>query len=470
MTSPVVFVIPPKKNLSVAYPLGLAYIASILKKNHYGVRIFDFSQKFYSTQKCIKEIVKVKPDFIGLSIHSFNYNVSKEIIFDIKKLLPQTKIIIGGPHISALPKFSLYDLGADFAIVGEGEFVTLELIKRINANYHCFNDIKGLAFWRENIPILNPGCNMVDNLDDLPFPAWEIAPPNTWKDIAGHLYYKKFPVAPLITSRGCPYNCYFCASHVIHGSKFRKRTAQNVVDEIQFLVRTYGAKEITIFDDTFTEEKQHAIEICEAIIRRKLNIIWRTAVGLRLDTLDEEILDIFKRSGCYQLGFGIESFSQNILNRIKKPIVKPKILEKIKIIKKFNIETFGYFILGLPEDTEESIKETIEIARNSDLDYLSFTHAIPFPGSELFKKRYNESDLKSIHWDNFYVYTHNPFDISKIAPGKLKHLFFYAYISSYTKFRRFKKILKNVLKFNPVVLKKLIRFICYVFKNYFQKN
>ena len=299
----IVLIFPPISIFPAMYPVGLGYIAAILKQNNYPVRILDYSKVASSLDYSIREIVNIRPDFIGITVYTFAHNIVKRMISEIRRLLPKAKIIIGGPQASALPKFSLEDMKADFAVVGEGERVMLEIVKRVESNYNYFDDIKGLAFWRDGNPVFNPGCNLIEDLDNLPFPSWELMPPNKYNYAAVDVMPKRFPAAPISTSRGCPYECTFCGSHPIHGRGFRKRSAQNVADEIEFLVSNYGVREINLLDEAFSEDRMHAISICEEMIKRKLDIVWRPLAGLRLDTLDDELLEIFKASGCYQLGF-----------------------------------------------------------------------------------------------------------------------------------------------------------------------
>ncbi len=466
-TSVVLLAFPPARLFCVTYPLGVAYMASSLKQKRYFVTILDHAKDFCSLDKSIEEIVSLKPDFVGITIYSFNYSAAKKIISGIKKISPKTKILIGGPHVSALPKFSLEDTRADFAVIGEAENVMVEIISRVVAGNNSFDDIRGLVFWRDRTTVLNPGCNLITDLDNLSFPAWECLSPVKYNDTGSQVFCKNIPIAAVITSRGCPYSCAFCGSHLIHGRELRKRSFRNVVDEIQFLVKKYGVREINFYDDAFSEDQEHAVNICEEILKRNLDISWKATVGLRLDTLNDELLSVFRASGCYVLCFGIESFSDDILCRVKKPINKPEIIEKIQMIKRYKIDAFGYFILGLPGETEESAKETIRFARSSPLDYITVAHAVPLPGTAVFKKKYKESDLYAIDWDRFYLYTNQPFGLSSVTNNKLKKLFLLAYISFYFKFCRLKKIAYDSFQYKHPNALKIIKFIWFIFRNLF---
>jgi radical SAM superfamily enzyme YgiQ (UPF0313 family) len=374
-------------------------------------------------------------------------------------------MIVGGAHVSALPKESLEDLLCDFIIVGEAERVFVEVIKRMGAGQHSFMDMKGFAFWDGGKAVFNPGVNIIEDLDSLPFPIRGPFSNRKNDDVGGDIFSLRSPVATLLTSRGCPHHCTFCATHLVHGRNFRKRSVTNVVDEIEFLVKERGIQEINIVDDTFSEDRTHAAGICEEIIRRKLDIVWRTAVGLRVDTLDRDLLAVFKASGCYKLALGIESFSPDILKDIKKPVTRSQIEEKIALIKSFQIDVIGYFILGLPKDTEESVWETIRFARDSDLDFPYFSHAIPFPGTEIFKQRYKDEDVGRMDWNHFNTFTSYSFNLSEIPPKRLKMLYFLGYFLCYFKIKRIKAALRSLIFYKKKKFFKIFSFLYKIIRN-----
>ncbi len=446
MKSRIVFVASPTRGgLTIGYPLGLTYISAVLRKNDYDVSIHDYTTYSHGFDRFIKEIKAKSPDFIGFMVYTRSYNEVKKMISMLRFQIPRAKIMIGGPHVSALPVHSLVDLNADFAVVGEGEYLTLDIINKLGSNCNNFDDAKGLAFWKDNKPVLNPGCNLIHDLDELPFPSWDLLSFNDYEDIVGHAFFKAKPIAPLMTSRGCPHQCSFCASHVIHGKKFRRRSARNVVDEVEFLIKNYGIKEINIIDDTFSEAQEHALGICEEIIKRKLRISWKAPIGLRADTINDDLLKVFKASGCYSVSIGIESFNDKVLLEMKKPLSKSHLADKICMVRKYGIETVGFFILGLPEDTEDSIRETINFANKSMIDFPTFTQAVPLPGSDVFKQKYANVDLNKIDWDNFNYTTRFPPTVCEVPSNKLKKLYSIAYLSCYLSPKRIFKVLTYIL-------------------------
>ncbi len=466
MKSRVVLIASPgKTSFSMGYPLGISYISAVLKNNGNDVSIYDFSSYAYPVDRFINEIKEKNPDFVGLTVFTYYYNEAKKMISLLRRAIPRAKIVIGGPHVSALPVYSLVGLNADFGIVGEGEYAFLDIIRTIESNCHNFDNIAGIVYWKDNKPILNSGCNLIRNLDELPFPAWDLLSFSKYEDITGQVFFKAKPIAPLLTSRGCPHLCSFCASHVIHGRNLRRRSFLNVVDEVEFLIKNYGVKEININDDTFSEIQDHALSICKEIIKRKLRISWRASAGMRADTLNEELLRVFKASGCYSLSLGIESFNDKVLLKARKPLLKSQLKDKIRMVREFGIEVVGFFILGLPEDTENSIRETIYFAKNSQLDFPIFSQAVPLPGSDIFNQKYSQEDLIKFDWDSFDFNTNFPFGISEVAPAKLKKLYSVAYLSCYLVPRRILRIVTYFLYKRKIKILKLIKTGYYILRN-----
>jgi radical SAM superfamily enzyme YgiQ (UPF0313 family) len=318
-------------------------------------------------------------DCVGISVLS---SYLKESISISKLLKAQGKtVIIGGPHVSALASEALKETGADFAVCGEGEIPFSLLIDAISGGRD-----------RPLIPgVLTPfdkeavvKLNFIDDLDSLPFPDWAQINPRDYKKAPHGGLIKKFPVAPVVTSRGCPYECTFCASPKLWDRKIRFRSPENTVDEISYLVKNFGVKEIHFEDDNLTLKKEHITGICELILKRKIKINWATPNGVRADSLDAGMLSLMKKSGCYYLAFGIESANFGILNNIKKHTKIEIIQRAIDLSRREGILTQGFFIFGLPGETRETIRETINFAKQSGLDRAQFLLLDVLPGSELW--------------------------------------------------------------------------------------
>lgn len=420
----ILLIVPPNfynkgENYHITVPLGLAYIAAVLEKKH-EVQILDsviespLPEKISKTMfrvglepAAIREKIKAfAPDVVGITS---SYTVQQQSVFtcaETVKGLGDIPVIVGGANASALPEEILKNnKSIDYLVIGESEDSISDLIDCLEHNKDV-SGIDGLGYRRENEICVNPKTNYREDLDALPFPARHLLPMEKYFQAGKEhaLFSKRKPHTTIITSRGCPLKCVFCSIHSVWGRKWRARSANNVVDEIEELVNTYGIKEIHFEDDNLTVQKDRALEICDEILRRKLDITWTTPNGVYVGSLDEELLKKMKLAGCYRLFLGIESGNQYVLNKIigKRASLK-KIREVIAILKKLKISTTGFFVIGLPGETKENINETIDFMLKADFDHALLSIATPYPGTDLHKICQEEN------------YITNP-DISQLKP------------------------------------------------------
>ena len=360
-------------------PLGLGYIAAVLKKEGYPVRIIDSLVENLTLNKFIDKIKKYNPDVIGLTVHSINYNSILKFGNLIKRLNKDIKIVVGGPHISADPLGSVKDSPFDFGVYGEGEYTYLELIEALEKN-RKLNNINGLIYKKNNKVIKNLPRAPIKNLDEMPFPARELFPPLE-KYKLSIFYYKKFPVTTQITSRGCPYHCIFCDNNVF-GYTFRGHNPEYVVNEMELLRYKYKMKEIMFYDDTFTLNKKRVLDICDEIIKRKLDLIW--SAGARVNTVDKNLLSKMKKAGCWNVSYGIETGNPRIMKFIKKGIDLSQVRKIVKESVDVGLEVRGLFMLGHPTETSKTLRDTIEFAKSLPFHSVNFTITHPVMGTELY--------------------------------------------------------------------------------------
>jgi len=261
--------------------------------------------------------------------------------------------------------------------------------------------IKGIVF-RDGLKIVRtPPREYIEDLDTLPFPARHLFPPLSKYT---RFYYKSSPLATIITSRGCPYQCTFC-DRTVFGNRVRIRSIENVLDEIEMLVRDCGVREVNIVDDLFTMTPRRVEEFCHGLLSRKLKISW--ACFSRVDSVTPDILKTMKEAGCWMLGYGIESGNQRILDKIKKNVTLETIEKAVKWTRKMNIRTVGFFIFGLPGEDETSIRNTLRFANKLLLDRAAFSILLPLPGSELYKTTLTKGgivqDTKYRYCGNLYL-------------------------------------------------------------------
>lgn len=389
---------PEYKNTWAAPPLGLGYIASVLIKDGHEIYFHDFTLKPASSLAIKKIICDINPDLVGISVMVRALPQTKTLVSLIKEI-SAIPVVLGGPQATIEPEFTLRYTNADFAIVGEGEEAILDLIRGLKTNE--LNHIGGLAWFNKDREfILNPEREFIKNLDDLPIPYWDLISPLKYNLIPALTPVKSSPIAPIITTRGCPYECSFCAGPLMWKRTFRARSAKNIVDEIELLINKYKVKQIFLSDDNFTLIREHAINMCKEIIKRKINIHWACPNGIRIDKVDNELLQLMKKAGCYLVGFGIESGNQEILNEASKQMDLRRVRDVVSMAKKNKIITYGFFIIGLPGETRGSIRNTIDFAKSLPLDRAWFNILVPYPGTKVFDMYRKNKAVNDIDWEN----------------------------------------------------------------------
>lgn len=381
-------------------PLGLGYIAAVLLKEGFEVKVIDGDALGVDENYIAKEAIEIEPDIIGITAMTPQINRAWRIAQLCKDKLPKSKIILGGVHSTILPQESIAKDFIDIIVIGEGEHTMKELAVAFRENFSLDN-IRGIVFKENGRVITTSPRELINNLDNLPYPARELFP---FPEKYSPGYYRRLPYATVLTSRGCPGSCTFCNKSVF-GSRFRARSAENVVDEISYLNLSYGIEEFHISDDNFSTDKKRALDICNLIIERKLNIVWACSNGIRIDFVNQELLDKMKKSGCYRVAFGIESGSPKILENINKKITLKKIEEVVEMAKRSRLITVGFFMVGNYGENEETIQESIDFMKKLDLDYAQFTIATPYPGTTLGGQVSEEGRIFANNWEDYDIYT-----------------------------------------------------------------
>jgi len=312
----------------------------------------------------------------------------------IKEKFPKILIVVGGPHITALPSISLKEFPCfDIAVIGEGEETMLEICQHRKNNIK-FKGIKGIAHRRKNKIIIEKTRPLISNLDILPFPA---------RQLVDMKLYKGFTI---MTTRGCPYNCIFCAGHLNYHNRIRFRSSQNVIKEIKECIKKYNAKHFMIMDDTFTLNKKLVYEICDGL--KRLNVSW--FCNTRVNTINKELLNKIAESGCTRISFGVESGSSRILKLIKKGITVEQVKEAFRLAHKSRIKFVDatYIVGSHPTETMEDIKMTINLINETKPDRISVSIIVPFPGTELYEIMRKEGYLRSRNWNSFVIFGKTP--------------------------------------------------------------
>lgn len=376
-------------------PLGLAYLASYLLKHRYSVKILDalfsgekrkIGKKFrlgLTDKEIKKEIQEYGPGIIGISQMFTPYAQDSHRVARIaKKVNPQITTVLGGAHVSIEPQAVLKDQNVDIAVRGEGEITLLELVKALEKK-KSLNQVTGITYRNRGI-VQNPPTPFVKDLAELPFPAWHLLPLKLY-DRPDDPSVMRHPLVSMITSRGCPGKCVFCSIHAVWGHAWRGRKARNVADEIELLIKKFGIREIHFQDDSMSLDKKRMKEICDEIIKRKLNFKWATPNGIAYWTLDTPLLKKMKRAGCYRITFGIESGDPKTRKWIGKPYRLSQVKKLTRKANQLGFWTIATYILGFPYETKKQIKKTINFAIKSDVDFALFYRLNPLPGTPVYQ-------------------------------------------------------------------------------------
>lgn len=369
-------------------PLGISYVAAACELAGAEVRIFDYIVRKYSPEKLAKEIELFAPDAIGTTAVTMNYKKAAEIISTAKHIKPSLVTLIGGPHVSFDVENTLNDYPAvDIVVIGEAEQTLAELVPSL-LDKDKWKTIQGIAFKDSGDIIRTEARPHLDDLDKLPLPARHLLPMSRYQALG-------FPVS-IITSRGCPNKCIFCLGRKMVGFKVRYRSTQRVVDEIESIL-AYGIDFINIADDLFTANKKRVKSFCDEIKNRGLTFQW--SVFARVNTVDEEILNLMKDAGCHSVSFGIESGNQDMLDRVRKGITLPQVREAAAVCKKAGIIAHGSFLAGLPGESLETLQASKKLSDEIDILY-GFHFLAPFPGTTV-RENIAEYDLEIISddWD-----------------------------------------------------------------------
>ena len=375
-------------------PLGLAYLAAVLERGGHSVRIIDAQALGILLPQIKREIERDQPDIVGVTSTTPTMREALAIVEATKEACPGAITVVGGPHVTFLPAETLRECPQlDVVCVGEGERTMHELTQTIERKASLAN-VRGIVYRSGDHIVKTPPQPLIDDLDSLPFPARHLLPMDRYTILG-----KKSLIGHIMTSRGCPFNCTFCASSLLFGKRFRGRSPKNVVDEIEQVVSKYNPGSIEFSDDEFTLDRKRAEDICEEIKRRGLGILW--ACSSRVDTVSRELLRKMRAAGCFLIYYGVESGSQRILNLVRKGTRIKRVIDAIKWTKEVGIETLASYIIGFPGETKEDIEKTITFAKRLSTDYAQFSLATPYPGTELYDSAKEKGLLLTEDWSQY---------------------------------------------------------------------
>ncbi|GAF69401.1 unnamed protein product, partial [marine sediment metagenome] len=347
-----------------------------------------------------QKILSLGPDIVGLSVGTVAVNNSIRIAKRLKSSNPDVVTVAGGPHPTVLPD-EFFEGGFDFVVRGEGERTIVDLISCVQGKKRI-EDIPGLSYRSQNSIIHNKPRQMLKDLNTLPVPAWHLFPIERFRSD----FKKTDRSLPILTSRGCPSRCTFCYKELF-GNRFRVRSPRHVIQEIIQLKHQFDINEFSIMDDSFTSIPKRAIEICNLLVEENVNLPWSLPSGIRVDSVSEELIDALKRSGCYRVGFGVETGDPYIMQSIKKDVTIDQVRRAVEMAKTAGLITMCYFMIGNLQETEKQVDKSIAFAIELDPDFVQFGIATPYPGTQMYKTLEKEGRITSYNWDDYDSFNPN---------------------------------------------------------------
>ena len=384
-------------------PMNLAQIGAVLEEEKIECYLLDAVGEELNIAQTQNRVREINPDFLIVITATSTFGHDAEFVRRIKDRNKNIKSIFCGTHVMTMPEEVLKYEGIDLIVLGEPEYVVKEIILAL-LNKKPLNDVRGIGFKDGNRLLFTGKAPLIEDIDKLPFPARHLLPKNVnyFNPLA-----KRYPYTTLMSSRGCPFNCNYCVAHVVYGNKFRARSAGNVVAEIEECIKKYGTKEFFFRDETFTINRQRVLDICQLIREKELDISWICAS--RVDTIDREMMSSMKKAGCHMIKFGVESGSQKILNNLRKGISVQQSRDVFRWANELKIDTVAHMMLGSPGETRETIRETIDFAKEIKPSYVSFNVTTPYPGTDLWREVQDKLNIS-----DFSVY-----DIEKVSETAL---------------------------------------------------
>jgi radical SAM superfamily enzyme YgiQ (UPF0313 family) len=405
------------KYLTKYPPIGLGYLAAVLRQSGETVRIFDFRAGRYDETRFKNELFEFAPDVVGISSLSFHVQPTFEIARMAKETSATCHVVAGGPHASGLPEHCLSSPWIDTVVIGEGERTFLELMDALRGRREL-GGIKGLGYKNDCGIQLNPPREFEEDVDAIPYPAFDLFDLEKYYDrpdphgmVPRHKRYM-----PILTSRGCPFRCTYC--HRTLGKGFRPRSPENVVGEMELLYHRHGIREFHIEDDVFNLKIDRAKQILDLMLRKKLRVSIQLPNGVRVDCIDKELAQLFRKAGVFMTAVGVESGSSEVLRAMKKGLQLDKVERGIRLLKDCGILVWGYFMIGFPGETRAQMEATTGLACRLPLHFASFSIVTPFPGTELFDAIKGQID-KTEYFEGPLNYSSPKIQLSEVPVGEM---------------------------------------------------
>ena len=393
-------------------PMGLGYIASALERAGCEVRLLDANAERLNQEDLVGLIAQFQPRIVAFTVTTPLLPSCLALAHAVRCALPGSPVLVaGGPHATVLPDEMLDDGEFDYVVRGEGETPIVQLVAHLQAGRFPA-EIEGISWCRDGEIVHNPDRSSPEYLEQLTMPDWALFPLRRYSSLVRRHDFS----LPILTSRGCPHRCTFCYKGT-YGHTLRMRSPKHVVDEWQLLIERFGAREIAVVDDVFTENSKRAISICEMLVERGLHRIpWSTTNGIRVNNVTPRLMRAMKEAGCYRVYFGVESGVQRIVDALGKNISLTKVRDAVATARSAGLEVGLYFMLGNLGETAADMDQTIALALDLDPDLAQFTIATPYPGTEMYRQVVEQGHLLFDSWDELASYGGLVFTHGELSP------------------------------------------------------
>ena len=401
----IIFVNPPYERIAPGYEfvkhvtnrspsLGLLYLAASVREAGYQTSIIESDIENLTPEQVANRIMLERPAFVGITLFTVGVWQAAQIARMCKRQLPDCKIIVGGPHISSMSMETMQRFPEfDIAVIHEGEAVLPELLAQLQSN-NDLNTVNGIIF-RNNEEILKTApAPSINDLDSLSMPAWDLLPDFPGAYLPAIFDYPRGPVATMVASRGCPFSCKFCDTSTF-GAQVRANSPETVFNMMRYLQQQFGIQHIQFVDDLFLASRIRTLKLCDLIIENNLNMSWGCTA--RVDTVKPDVLKRMKQAGCWEISFGLETGSNELLQKMEKAARVESSEQAVNWTEEAGIRSKGLFMLGYPGETRDSIKMTKAFVKRLPMSTMNLSKFTPYPGSPIYKELYG-TNIKDDHW------------------------------------------------------------------------
>ncbi len=437
-------------------PLSLALIASLLEKGGWDVQLLDCGVEGIDSYGLKRKMTEFKADFVVFTTATPTIDSDLSVTRLAKEVCPNAKIACFGIQVTVFPDeaFHLTE-GLDYIVRGEPEFTFRELAEALKGK-GSISSILGVSYQGNGGIVHNPDRGFPDKLDELPFPAWHLINPIHYR-----LPFSGRPFLLITPARGCPYQCIFCAAMTYYGRKLRYHSPGRVVEEMKWVKDRFGIEDLLFWSEVFNARKDFVLALCDELERRNVRLNW--VCSSRVDQVDKETLKRIHQAGCWMISYGIESGCQEILDQSKKEASLEQARNAVSLAKEAGLEVVGHFVLGLPGETRETIKETLRFAKGLGLDYAQFYCAVPLPGTLLYDLARSNGWLNTSDWKG-YEQNYSVMDLPGLSSTEVMKLRRKAYKVFYLRPQRIIRVLRQIKSFRELgrLLKKSLNFSAWI--------